>query len=685
MEETNAVGVVEACLNGRWSEIEALGEQLTECRDDKARGVFRRLIEDRQPNSQHAVTQMLGRPSIRQFLPEDEVRWGLHTAAKADREDLVEAFQLSKYNLPDAKGRTPVHIAVHSGSHGFLQALLKKEAVYYQLRSYWKAEKFGKEELSEGLVRALPKGGIRLTPVSLAVIKGCAHCLDCLVEHNEIHKWKSILAEHVEGIGTLFHLAITFGKRDMVKHLLSKHWSQTHLLIDRSDPFGKTPMAVAAALGDDTSIQLLHLHGGSIFKTDHKDRAPLHHAVAAGKDKAISLLIAYGAKLSHIDHSGKRAQDYAPNAGITELLRSAEIQKSVDHASVPDFTKNSAQNLVFQGGGVKGIAYYGVIRVLHAIKALDEVERVAGSSAGAITAMFLSVGCQLEDFKELIVNKSFADFKDPVSLWHVLKDGGRYQGEAMRLWLETVVSEKTGIEHCTFGELNKLVTERIEERIFKHLHTFIQGREGHPPVLIQVSSEDPKWKDLIISDAVRASAGFPVAFRPHVLHFKDTDGVRYAKPELGTFIDGGVDANLPMIAFDKKLYTCNTRPSSNDKGRVAFNRRSLGFSLSAAPKSDARFRRAHRTSLLQVVKDLAKAVVSAQDVMREFQEYNRYRVVHIGSADVKTLDFDLSQQRKLSVILAGIEDTCKFLKVEDELLEKLKLEARDTFGGELQE
>ena len=71
--------------------------------------------------------------------------------------------------------------------------------------------------------------------------------------------------------------------------------------------------------------------------------------------------------------------------------------------------------------------------------------------------------------------------------------------------------------------------------------------------------------------------------------------------------------------------------------------------------------------------------------MREFQEYNRYRVVHIGSADVKTLDFDLSQQRKLSVILAGIEDTCKFLKVEDELLEKLKLEARDTFGGELQE
>jgi NTE family protein len=41
-------------------------------------------------------------------------------------------------------------------------------------------------------------------------------------------------------------------------------------------------------------------------------------------------------------------------------------------------------NLVFEGGGVKGVAYGGVLEVLDQQGILDQIQNVAGTSAGAI-------------------------------------------------------------------------------------------------------------------------------------------------------------------------------------------------------------------------------------------------------------------------------------------------------------
>ena len=50
------------------------------------------------------------------------------------------------------------------------------------------------------------------------------------------------------------------------------------------------------------------------------------------------------------------------------------------------------ENLVFQGGSVKGIAYLGAIKRCLDEKyfSLNDIERVGGSSAGAITALLIS-------------------------------------------------------------------------------------------------------------------------------------------------------------------------------------------------------------------------------------------------------------------------------------------------------
>jgi len=50
------------------------------------------------------------------------------------------------------------------------------------------------------------------------------------------------------------------------------------------------------------------------------------------------------------------------------------------------------RNVVFDDGAVKGIAYAGAIRVLEEKRLLGDIRRVAGTSAGAITAALLAVG-----------------------------------------------------------------------------------------------------------------------------------------------------------------------------------------------------------------------------------------------------------------------------------------------------
>jgi len=65
------------------------------------------------------------------------------------------------------------------------------------------------------------------------------------------------------------------------------------------------------------------------------------------------------------------------------------------------------KNLIFKGGGVRGAAYVGAIRYLYENRLMRSVQRVAGTSAGAITAAVLALNFQ--DFTEL---KTVADSLD---------------------------------------------------------------------------------------------------------------------------------------------------------------------------------------------------------------------------------------------------------------------------------
>ncbi len=54
-------------------------------------------------------------------------------------------------------------------------------------------------------------------------------------------------------------------------------------------------------------------------------------------------------------------------------------------------------NLIFEGGGVKGIAYVGALTVLEDKDVLQKVKRLGGTSAGAINATLLALKFSLAE------------------------------------------------------------------------------------------------------------------------------------------------------------------------------------------------------------------------------------------------------------------------------------------------
>ncbi|HNB55310.1 MAG TPA: patatin-like phospholipase family protein, partial [Anaerolineales bacterium] len=66
------------------------------------------------------------------------------------------------------------------------------------------------------------------------------------------------------------------------------------------------------------------------------------------------------------------------------------------------------KNLVFQGGGVKTLTYHGALQVLEEMDVLPQIERVAGTSAGATVALLVSLRLGAEEIVRLLRSVDYA-------------------------------------------------------------------------------------------------------------------------------------------------------------------------------------------------------------------------------------------------------------------------------------
>jgi NTE family protein len=225
----------------------------------------------------------------------------------------------------------------------------------------------------------------------------------------------------------------------------------------------------------------------------------------------------------------------------------------------------SIKNLVFEGGGVRGISFAGAIGVLEENNLLMDVEKVGGTSVGAITALTLSLRYNAKEIEEIIAGTNPGKFNDGVFLLfggsrRLRNHYGWYKGKAFTRWAANLIEMKTGNSESTFRELH--------ERKFKDL--YVTGTSLNNQKVIVFSHET--YPDMKVKDAIRISMSIPFVFQAV---FIDSAGrILDKKERSGNYdimVDGGFISNFPIQLFDD-------RDSTN---RYIANPFTLGFRMDA--------------------------------------------------------------------------------------------------------
>ncbi|XP_033741848.1 uncharacterized protein YqhO-like [Pecten maximus] len=224
--------------------------------------------------------------------------------------------------------------------------------------------------------------------------------------------------------------------------------------------------------------------------------------------------------------------DGPPPAPPTELeLRARQINPA-EH--VYPF-----ENLVFEGGGSKGMAYCGAVRALEDCGMFPQIKRFAGTSAGALTAALMSVGYNSHDVEIFMRNDMSKNFMlDGSFVWRLFTFIPRFVfgyglSPASRLnnWLGERFREKTGSDDITFKQLYEfngkelcIVVTNVNNMAEEYCH--------------------PKTTpDMPVRLAVRMSMSIPGMFQV----------VKYShnpQSPSNMYIDGGVLCNYPIHCFD---------------------------------------------------------------------------------------------------------------------------------------
>jgi len=222
------------------------------------------------------------------------------------------------------------------------------------------------------------------------------------------------------------------------------------------------------------------------------------------------------------------------------------------------------KNLVFEGAGMRGLAYAGVVAELESSGLIDEVEKVGGTSAGALTAVMISLGYTSVEIRQKLSETEFQKFNDGSfgGISRMKRNFGWFRGSKFTEWVANQLDEKTGNPDITLIELYEagyipvyLVTTCINQQELKVL-----SHETYP--------------NMKVKDAVRASISIPLYFKAV---FVDSEGNTYDDYDdgenLDILVDGGIIGNYPIFLFDSQMVI-------NDlEFQRTPNRHTLGFRI----------------------------------------------------------------------------------------------------------
>lgn len=307
---------------------------------------------------------------------------------------------------------------------------------------------------------------------------------------------------------------------------------------------------------------------------------------------------------------------------------------------------NRPKNLVFEGGGVLGIAYLGALQYLSEHELLTEVSRVAGTSAGAITACLMSMALPFDQMKAMTdslafekipgteentfladlpapLRKTLGDLFDDVEcVFRLIKNFGWYSSDYFYQWIKEQIASQFDQNKkqppYTFADFHNPEIH-LDQRLFHDLYIVGTDLSYRQSKVFCVEST-PLME---VAEAVRISMSIPLFFEAVPLN--EHAQIRDSAARL--FCDGGVMWNYPIALFDSLYFT--------EDVVQGINTRTLGLRFLSKRK------RQDPGNILEFIKNLYNCQTSVQQDIFSRNPKDVARSIQIDPGEVSFIDFNI--------------------------------------------
>jgi NTE family protein len=321
------------------------------------------------------------------------------------------------------------------------------------------------------------------------------------------------------------------------------------------------------------------------------------------------------------------------------------------------------RSLVLEGGGVKGIAYAGAFAELEKLGITKDLTRVAGTSAGAISAALIALGASSDYVAKAVGGTKFRSFMD--SSFGVLRDANRllteygwYMGDTFGEWMRERVGELTGNPHFTFGQLWDEVENKKNPK-FKKL--YVNGSRLTRKDTVTYSGLTP---DAEIWYGVRVSMSIPLFFA--AMHDKDRN----------VLVDGGVTWNYPVDIFDYEGYLSDPKNGSRPSYTTTYgpdhvyNKETLGLRVDTkdqiqAEKDDWNDPPVQINNFVDYAACLIGYMTDLANRLHLHQN-DWHRTIFIDASGVGTTEFNLADAKRDMLIANGRKGVVDYFKWFDD-------------------
>ena len=292
------------------------------------------------------------------------------------------------------------------------------------------------------------------------------------------------------------------------------------------------------------------------------------------------------------------------------------------------------KNIVFEGGGVRAIAYGGTLKVLEKKGIIDNLQKFAGTSAGALTALMLLIGYRSGEIVQTLMDFDFGSLLDDswgitADIYRLYKKYGYHRGIYLTKFIKKLLEQKNYSPNITFTQLYEItkkelviVTTNISKDTVRYLsyHT---------------SPEMPVYL------GIRASMAIPFLFEP--VRWRDD-----------LYIDGGISCNYPISVFDSENKTVNKETLGLKLMSESETRSLHGFINPVRIHSFFTFTHAILTHMLNIQQRKDITTIGYYE-----------RSMTVPSSNISSTDFHITKKDKLKLILDAQKIASKDLNYYD--------------------